>query len=172
MTQIEESRICVKNLTKNCDEKFLRTFFSSIGAKITDCRLLKNDEGISRRIAFIGFARPEDAKRALDELDGAKVGVNKIKVELAKDFRGNTGSKKARKEKKLTFTIQGWKIFLGHYPLFFFNRDSFLFSESHSSAPAFFTRENVEKRTEAVFGARIVEKKHQTICLDAKKTGC
>ena len=99
MTQIEESRVCVKNLTKNCDEKFLRTFFGSIGAKITDCRLLKNDEGVSRRIAFIGFARPEDAKRALDELDGAKVGVNKIKVELAKDFRGNTGSKKARTEK-------------------------------------------------------------------------
>ena len=100
MTQIEESRICVKNLTKNCDEKFLREFFSRSGGKITDCRLLKNEDGVSRRIAFIGFARPEDAQRALNELNGAKVGVNKIKVELAKDFRGNTGSaKKARKEK-------------------------------------------------------------------------
>ncbi|CAG5094664.1 Oidioi.mRNA.OKI2018_I69.XSR.g13756.t1.cds [Oikopleura dioica] len=100
MTQIEESRICVKNLTKNCDEKFLREFFSRSGGKITDCRLLKNEDGVSRRIAFIGFARPEDAQRALNELNGAKVGVNKIKVELAKDFRGNAGSaKKARKEK-------------------------------------------------------------------------
>ena len=38
--------------------------------------------------------------------------------------------------------------------------------------PFFFQRENVEKRIEAVFGARIVEKRHQTIRLDAKKTRC
>lgn len=59
-----------------------------------------------------------------------------------------------------------------HCPLFFLNRDSFLVRVSHSSAPVFLWRENAEKWIEAVFGSRIVEKKHQTIRLDAEKTWC
>ena len=49
------SRICVKNIGKNCSEQQLREIFAQKG-EITDVKIVRNHKnGLSRNFAFIGF---------------------------------------------------------------------------------------------------------------------
>jgi multiple RNA-binding domain-containing protein 1 len=48
------SRIIIKNVPKVFTEKEIVEHFSKVD-EITDCRIPKNNEGNSRRLAFVGF---------------------------------------------------------------------------------------------------------------------
>ena len=81
-----ETRICVKNLTPKCTEESIRKFFSQNGA-ITDCKLLKNEKGKSKCVAFVGFKHASDCKFAKEKLNGSKIGLNKLKIESCKQIK-------------------------------------------------------------------------------------
>ena len=81
-----ETRICVKNLTAKCTEESIRKFFAQNGA-VTDCKLLKNENGKSKRVAFVGFKYASDCKFALEKLNGSKIGLNKLKIEACKKLK-------------------------------------------------------------------------------------
>lgn len=83
-----DSRICVKNLTNTCTENSIKAFFAKNG-KVTDCRLLKKPNGDSRRVAFVGFMKASDAEYAIDQLNGSKIGLSKIRIEKCKQLNEN-----------------------------------------------------------------------------------
>lgn len=78
------SRIIVKNLPKRIDERRLSTHFSSLGATITDVKLMHTPSGVFRRFAFIGFSTPTEADSAVRHFNNTFIDTSKIEVQLAK----------------------------------------------------------------------------------------
>ena len=54
---------------------------------MTDCKLLKDKAGKSRRIAYIGFKSNRDASDALKKLNGSTIGIAKLTVERCKELK-------------------------------------------------------------------------------------
>lgn len=79
------TRVCVKQLPSHATEEKLRELFADVG-RVTDCRLMKRQDGRSRRFAFVGFATPEDAESALS-LDKVFLGTTRIRVEAAFEYK-------------------------------------------------------------------------------------
>ena len=64
------TRVCIKNVPPNFSESKLRSHLLSNAQSqltITDCKILRTEEGISRKIAFVGFKHPEVSKCFVDE---------------------------------------------------------------------------------------------------------
>lgn len=53
---------------------------------ITDVKIMKNNQGESRRFAFVGFRNEEDAFDAVDYFNDSFVDTSKIEVSMAKSF--------------------------------------------------------------------------------------
>ena len=79
------TRLYVTSLPSKFDERQVEKVFSQFG-KVTDCKLKRNNQGKSRRIAFVGFKTNKEASAALNELNNSLVMNQKIKVEVCKDF--------------------------------------------------------------------------------------
>eukprot|EP00948_MAST-09A_sp_MAST-9A-sp1_P002063 g2063.t1 len=86
------SRICIKNLPKYADEILLREFLTSSKTAvstlqtqltITDLKVLHTKSGVSRRLAFVGFASPEEATEAIRCFNRAFFDTSKLSVEQA-----------------------------------------------------------------------------------------
>lgn len=89
------SRIIVKGLPKYLNEdRLLQHFSKRLQQKhqngsddlITDVKIMKNNQGESRRFAFVGFRNEEDAFDAVDYFNGSFVDTSKIEVSMAKSF--------------------------------------------------------------------------------------
>lgn len=72
----------VKNLDDKLTEDDLREFFSPYG-NITSCRIMKNENGNSRGFGFVCFSTPEEATKAVAEMNGKIVQGKPIYVALA-----------------------------------------------------------------------------------------
>jgi len=77
------SRLCVKNIPKHVDEAAVKKHFATLGGTITDVKVLKNDKGISRRIAFVGFINSAEAEKAKQYFDKTFFDTSKMMVEFA-----------------------------------------------------------------------------------------
>ncbi|KAI4297016.1 hypothetical protein L6164_036928 [Bauhinia variegata] len=77
------SRICVKNLPKNCTEDQLRDRFSQKG-EITDVKLMRTKDGKSRQFAFIGFRTEHEAEEAIKYFDKTYIQTCRIACEVAR----------------------------------------------------------------------------------------
>lgn len=73
----------VKNLPPSVTEDRLRKDFGDMGT-VTDVRLLTNERGRSRRVAFVGFKTAEESARAIRHFHDSYYGGAKIVVEEAK----------------------------------------------------------------------------------------
>ena len=89
MKNVESSRICLKNLPKYVDDTELRTFIDKVLINnndnkfhITDCKVLKKN-GITRRVAFIGFQEASQAKLAQKKLNRTFFDTTRLKAEIA-----------------------------------------------------------------------------------------
>lgn len=69
-------------LPYNADETEVKTFFKSKGVSSVSARLLRNDNGESRGVAFVLCLDDKAVKRALT-LDGEKFGSRSLKINLA-----------------------------------------------------------------------------------------
>ena len=94
--QATMSRICVKGVGKNTNEKQLRELFSSKG-EVTDVKVITSKDGKSRKFAFIGFRTDLQAAEAQKHFNNTFIGMSKISVEMAKKF--NDQSLKDLKQK-------------------------------------------------------------------------
>lgn len=81
----------VKNLSDDIDDDQLRNEFSAYGT-ITSSKVMVDDNGNSRGFGFVCFTQPEEATRAVTELNGRIIGQKPIYVALAqrKDVRRAT----------------------------------------------------------------------------------
>ncbi len=75
----EESRVFVKNLPPNITEDQLRKHFSGGDRHITDVKLIAR-----RRIAFVGYRSPGEAKGAIRYFNRSFIRMSKLSVEIAK----------------------------------------------------------------------------------------
>ncbi len=78
----------VKNLGDDVDEDNLRATFEEYGT-VASCKVMKDERGFSRGFGFVCFSEPEEATKAVTELNGRLMGVKPIYVALAqhKDAR-------------------------------------------------------------------------------------
>jgi polyadenylate-binding protein len=71
----------VKNLDDTVDEDAFRATFAPFGT-ITSARIMRGDDGVSRGFGFICFSNPEEATRAVAEMNGKMVRAKPIVVTL------------------------------------------------------------------------------------------
>ncbi|XP_057779753.1 polyadenylate-binding protein 2-like [Salvia miltiorrhiza] len=72
----------VKNLDDSIDDDKLRELFSGFGT-ITSCKVMRDPSGISRGSGFVAFSTPEEASRALAEMNGKMLISKPLYVALA-----------------------------------------------------------------------------------------
>ncbi|KAI5655271.1 hypothetical protein M9H77_32458 [Catharanthus roseus] len=72
----------VKNLDDSIDDEKLKELFSEYGT-ITSCKVMRDPSGISRGSGFVAFSTPEEANRALTEMNGKMVVSKPLYVALA-----------------------------------------------------------------------------------------
>ena len=79
------NKVFIGSLSWNVREPELEEVFSKIGA-IEDVKVITDREsGRSRGFAFVTFADPNDAQKAVDELDGTEIDGRQIVVKIARD---------------------------------------------------------------------------------------
>ncbi|CAA2965388.1 polyadenylate-binding 2-like [Olea europaea subsp. europaea] len=62
----------VKNLDDSIDDDKLKELFSEFGT-IVSCKVMRDPSGVSRGSGFVAFTAPEEASRALSEMNGKMV---------------------------------------------------------------------------------------------------
>nr|DAD48716.1 TPA_asm: hypothetical protein HUJ06_018653 [Nelumbo nucifera] len=76
------TNLYMKNLDQDVTEEILQEKFSEFG-KITNLVISKDDNGNSRGFGFINFESSDDAKRAMEAMNGAQLGSKTIYVARA-----------------------------------------------------------------------------------------
>ncbi|XP_077210547.1 polyadenylate-binding protein 7-like isoform X2 [Tasmannia lanceolata] len=76
------TNLYMKNLDVDLTEELLKEKFSGFG-KITSLVIAKDNDGNSRRFGFVNFESSDDAKRAMDTMNGMQVGSKAIYVSRA-----------------------------------------------------------------------------------------
>ncbi|KAL6521874.1 poly(A) binding protein Pab2 [Orobanche minor] len=72
----------VKNLDDSIDDDRLRELFSEFG-NITSCKVMRDPSGISRGSGFVAFSTPEEASRALSDMNAKMIISKPLYVALA-----------------------------------------------------------------------------------------
>ncbi|KAK8618806.1 hypothetical protein V6N13_132785 [Hibiscus sabdariffa] len=81
-TTAEEEKftnLYVKNLLDDMTEDRLKEMFSGYG-KICSVVIMKDDKGVSRGFGFVNFQSPDDAKKALEAMNGVQFGSKNLFV--------------------------------------------------------------------------------------------
>ncbi|CAA2983109.1 polyadenylate-binding 8-like [Olea europaea subsp. europaea] len=76
------SNLYVKNLDDSIGDDELKEAFSPFGS-ITSCKVMRDPKGISRGSGFVAFLSPEEASRALLEMNGKIIVSKPLYVALA-----------------------------------------------------------------------------------------
>ncbi|ORY35791.1 hypothetical protein BCR39DRAFT_512165 [Naematelia encephala] len=78
----------IKNLDDEWDDDRLRAEFDSFGT-ITSCKVMKDENGVSRNFGFVCYSTPDEATKAVQEMNGKMIGTKPLYVALAqrKDIR-------------------------------------------------------------------------------------
>ncbi|URD95043.1 Polyadenylate-binding protein [Musa troglodytarum] len=80
--KLEGVNLYLKNLDDNIGDDNLRELFSGFGA-IASCKVVRDKNGVSKGSGFVVFQSPEDASRALLEMNGKMIGNKPLYVALA-----------------------------------------------------------------------------------------
>jgi len=99
------SRIIVKNIPKEITEKQLHEHFSKKGL-ITDVKIMKKDNGQSRKFAFIGFKGESEANESIKYYNNTFLWTCKIIVESAKIQNDPSLNTPWKKNKNLNMNIK------------------------------------------------------------------
>ncbi|KAJ8651039.1 hypothetical protein MRB53_004062 [Persea americana] len=76
------TNLYIKNLDLDMTEELLREKFSEFGS-ITNLAIARDDNGSSRGFGFVNFDSPDDAKRAMEALNGTQLGSKVLYVARA-----------------------------------------------------------------------------------------
>lgn len=113
---VSKTRVCIKNLPPKTTEHDLKEFLlndqskypqnqasgndsdddgnGTVRIQITDCKILKNAQGKSRKVAFVGFRQPEQATYVIKKFHRTYLNMSRITVEAA------TGKREDKEDKK------------------------------------------------------------------------
>lgn len=82
MSKYQGVNLYVKNLEETIDDEKLRQEFSQCGT-ITSAKVMRDDKNNSKGFGFVCFATPEEATKAVTEMNGKMIGTKPIYVALA-----------------------------------------------------------------------------------------
>ncbi|XP_072972025.1 polyadenylate-binding protein 2-like [Typha angustifolia] len=82
MDKSQGLNLYLKNLDDNIGDEKLKEIFSDFG-KITSCKVMRDQNGISKGSGFVAFSTPEEASRALMEMNGKMISGKPLYVALA-----------------------------------------------------------------------------------------
>ncbi|KAG6789785.1 hypothetical protein POTOM_005909 [Populus tomentosa] len=80
--KFQGANLYIKNLDDSIGDEKLKELFSPFGT-ITSCKVMRDPNGISRGSGFVAFSTPEEASRALLEMNGKIVVSKPLYVALA-----------------------------------------------------------------------------------------
>ncbi|XVE93397.1 hypothetical protein REPUB_Repub01dG0188500 [Reevesia pubescens] len=80
--KFQGANLYVKNLDDGISDENLKELFSQYGT-ITSCKVMRDPNGISKGSGFVAFSTPEEASRALVEMNGKMVVSKPLYVALA-----------------------------------------------------------------------------------------
>lgn len=80
--KFQGANLYVKNLDDDVTDEKLKELFSEFGT-ITSYKVMRDPNGISRGSGFVAFSTPEEANRALTDMNGKMVGSKPLYVALA-----------------------------------------------------------------------------------------
>ncbi|KAL9231722.1 hypothetical protein vseg_006913 [Gypsophila vaccaria] len=76
------ANLYIKNLDDSIDDEKLKELFSQYGT-ITSCKVMRDSSGLSKGSGFVAFSTPEEASRALKDMNGKMVVSKPLYVALA-----------------------------------------------------------------------------------------
>src|ERR1700733_7850032 len=78
----------VKNLDDDVEDDKLRAEFEAFGT-ITSCKVMRDDKGASKGFGFVCYSSPDEATKAVSEMNNKMIGSKPLYVSLAqrKDVR-------------------------------------------------------------------------------------
>ncbi|TYI43079.1 hypothetical protein ES332_A01G144100v1 [Gossypium tomentosum] len=76
------ANLYIKNLDDSIGDETLKELFSEFG-NITSCKVMRDSNGISKGSGFVAFSTPEEASRALAEMNGKMVVSKPLYVAVA-----------------------------------------------------------------------------------------
>ncbi len=81
------NKLFVGSLPFSSTEQELKAFFEAVGTVISARIVTDRETGRSRGFGFVEMSSPEEAQRAIAELDGKEMGGRNIFVSEAKEQR-------------------------------------------------------------------------------------
>ncbi|KAK4253049.1 hypothetical protein QN277_010880 [Acacia crassicarpa] len=80
--KLQGANLYMKNLDDSIDDEKLKELFSEFGT-ITSCKVMLDSQGNSKGSGFVAFSTPEDASKALNEMNGKMVAGKPLYVAVA-----------------------------------------------------------------------------------------
>ncbi|KAG6845332.1 Protein phosphatase PP2A regulatory subunit B [Tephrocybe sp. NHM501043] len=72
----------IKNLEDDFDDEKLRAEFEPFGT-VTSCKVMRDDKGVSKGFGFVCFSSPDEATKAVAEMNNKMIGSKPLYVSLA-----------------------------------------------------------------------------------------
>lgn len=82
LSKYQGVNLYVKNIDDEFDDDKLRSEFEAFGT-ITSCKIMRDEKGTSKGFGFVCFETPDEATKAVSELNGKMLGSKPLYVSLA-----------------------------------------------------------------------------------------
>ncbi|CAI9778000.1 unnamed protein product [Fraxinus pennsylvanica] len=80
--KLKDANLYLKNLDDGMNDEKLKELFSEFGT-ITSCKIMLDQNGVSKGAGFVAFSTPEEAMKALNEMNGKMIGRKPLYVAVA-----------------------------------------------------------------------------------------
>ncbi|RHN51251.1 putative polyadenylate binding protein [Medicago truncatula] len=80
--KFQGANLYLKNIDKSLNEEKLKEQFSEFGT-ITSCKVMSDARGRSKGVGFVAFTTPEEASKAINEMNGKMIGQKPLYVSVA-----------------------------------------------------------------------------------------
>jgi polyadenylate-binding protein len=82
LSKYQGVNLYIKNLEDDIDDDKLRAEFEACGT-ITSCKVMRDEKGLSKGFGFVCFSSPDEATRAVAEMNNKIIGTKPLYVSLA-----------------------------------------------------------------------------------------
>ncbi|XP_043694320.1 polyadenylate-binding protein 3-like isoform X2 [Telopea speciosissima] len=82
LEKLQGANLYLKNLDDSINDEKLKELFSEFGT-ITSCKIMLDPQGLSKGSGFVAFSTPEEASRAVSEMNGKMIGRKPLYVAVA-----------------------------------------------------------------------------------------
>lgn len=82
LSKYQGVNLYIKNLEDDFDDEKLRAEFEPFGT-ITSCKVMRDDKGTSKGFGFVCFSTPDEATKAVAEMNNKMIGTKPLYVSLA-----------------------------------------------------------------------------------------